>query len=107
MPLEARSLGRTIKRRKEQIVAWHRSHVSNGPSGAINNLVERVKSVAFGFRRFAHQPHPSTALRRPTQLDTPRNHHPTMKPEAPEKSTLTENSRWSRARRLSARSRTA
>jgi transposase len=52
MPLEVRRLGRTIKRWRDQIVAWHRSHVSNGPTEAINNLVKRVKRVAFGMRRF-------------------------------------------------------
>jgi transposase len=54
MPLEVRRLGRTIKRWRDQIVAWHRSHVSNGPTEAINNLVKRVKRVAFGFKKFAH-----------------------------------------------------
>ena len=52
MPLEVRRLGRTIKRWRDQIVAWHRSHVSNGPTEAANNLVKRVKRVAFGMRRF-------------------------------------------------------
>ena len=33
---------------------WHRAHVSNGPTEANNNLIKRVKRVAFGFRRFAH-----------------------------------------------------
>ena len=28
--------------------------MSNGPTEAINNLIKRVKRVAFGFRRFAH-----------------------------------------------------
>ena len=54
MPLEVRRLGRTIKRWRDQIVAWHRSHVSNGPTEAINNLVKRVKRVAFGFKKFEH-----------------------------------------------------
>ena len=54
MPFEVRRLGRTINRWKTQIVAWHRSHVSNGPTEAINNLVKRVKRTAFGFRRFEH-----------------------------------------------------
>ncbi len=54
MPPEVQRLGRTIKRWRHQIVAWHRSHVSNGPTEAINNLVKRVKRVAFGFRRFKH-----------------------------------------------------
>jgi len=52
MPVEVRRLGRTIKRWRDQIVAWHRSYVSNGPTEAVNNLVKRVKRVAFGMRRF-------------------------------------------------------
>jgi transposase len=52
MPLEVRRLGRTIKRWRDQIVAWHHAHVSNGPTEAVNNLVKRVKRVAFGFHRF-------------------------------------------------------
>ena len=54
MPLEVRRLGRTIKRWRSQIVACHRSHVSNGPTEAVNNLVKRVKRVAFGFKLFKH-----------------------------------------------------
>ena len=54
MPLEVRRLGRTIAKWRDQIVAWHRSHVSNGPTEAVNNLVKRVKRVAFGMRNFAH-----------------------------------------------------
>ena len=54
MPFEVRRLGRTIGKWRHQIVAWHRSHVSNGPTEAVNNLVKRVKRVAFGFRRFDH-----------------------------------------------------
>jgi transposase len=54
MPFEVRRLGRTIAKWCSPIVAWHRSYVSNGPTEAVNNLVKRVKRVAFGFRRFAH-----------------------------------------------------
>jgi transposase len=53
-PPEVRQLGRTIVRWRHQIAAWHQAHVSNGPTEALNNLVKRVKRVAFGFRRFAH-----------------------------------------------------
>ena len=52
MPLEVRRLGRTITRWRDQIIAWHRCHVSNAPTEAVNNLVKRVKRVAFGMRRF-------------------------------------------------------
>jgi transposase len=49
---EVRSLGRTLERWGDEIVAWHRTHVSNGPTEAMNNLAKRVKRVAFGFRSF-------------------------------------------------------
>lgn len=51
-PPEVRQLGRTIVRWRDQIAAWHRAHVSNGPTEAANNLIKRVKRVAFGFTRF-------------------------------------------------------
>jgi len=51
-PPEVQSLGRTIIRWKDQIAAWHHAHVSNGPTEAANNLIKRIKRVAFGFRRF-------------------------------------------------------
>jgi len=51
-PPEVRGLGRTLLRWKEQIVAWHRSHVSNGPTESMNNLIKRVKRDAFGFTSF-------------------------------------------------------
>ena len=51
-PIEVRSLGGTLKRWKEPIVAWHRSQVTNGPTEAANNLIKRVKRAAFGMRKF-------------------------------------------------------
>lgn len=51
-PTEVRSLGRTLIRWRDQIAAWHRAHVSNGPTEAVNNLIKRVKRVAFGMTRF-------------------------------------------------------
>ena len=51
-PIEVRSLGRTLKNWRNEIIAWHRSHASNGPTEAVNNLVKRVKRAAFGFRTF-------------------------------------------------------
>ena len=53
-PIEVRSLGRTIVRWRDQIVAWHHARVSNGPTEAINNLIKRIKRIGFGFRNFAH-----------------------------------------------------
>jgi transposase len=51
-PIEVRSLGRTLRRWKHQIAAWHQAHVSNGPTEAANNLIKRVKRAAFGFTSF-------------------------------------------------------
>ena len=51
-PVEVRSLGRTLIRWKGQIAAWHRAHVTNGPTEAANNLIKRIKRIAFGFTRF-------------------------------------------------------
>jgi transposase len=54
MPPEVRRLGRTIAKWADQICAWHRSHVSNGPTEAVNNLAKRIKRVAFGLVNFRH-----------------------------------------------------
>lgn len=51
-PPEVRSLGRTLSRWKDHIVAWHRGQATNGPTEALNNLIKRIKRIAFGFRRF-------------------------------------------------------
>jgi transposase len=51
-PIEVRSLGRTLIRWRDQIAAWHHAHVSNGPTEAANNLIKRIKRIAFGFTRF-------------------------------------------------------
>lgn len=53
-PPEVRQLGRTLLRWKHQIAAWHRGHVSNGPTEAANNLIKRVKRAGFGFTNFAN-----------------------------------------------------
>jgi transposase len=51
-PIEVRSLGKTLRRWKQQIAAWHRAQVTNGPTEAANNLIKRVKRAAFGFTSF-------------------------------------------------------
>ncbi len=33
-PIEVRSLGRTLKRWRDQIIAWHQAHFTNGPTEA-------------------------------------------------------------------------
>ena len=51
-PTEVRSLGRTLRNWRNEIIAWHRAHFSNGPTEAMNNLIKRVKHAAFGFTSF-------------------------------------------------------
>ena len=52
MPIEVQRLGRTIRRWRSQILAWHQCRHTNGPTESMNNLAKRVKRVAFGFRSF-------------------------------------------------------
>lgn len=54
MPPEVRALGRTLRRWRAQVLAWHQARVSNGPTEATNNLIKRIKRIGFGFRRFTH-----------------------------------------------------
>jgi len=55
-PPEVHSLGRTLRRWRQLIAAWHRAHVTNRPAEAVNNLIKRVERVAFGFTRWTHYP---------------------------------------------------
>jgi transposase len=51
-PREVRRLARTLRNWFDAIVAWHQARVSNGPTEGMNNLLKRVKRVAFGFTNF-------------------------------------------------------
>jgi transposase len=51
-PYEVRHLARTLENWFDQIVAWHKAKVSNGPTEGMNSLLKRVKRVAFGFTNF-------------------------------------------------------
>ncbi len=65
-PIEVRSLGGTLKRWKEQIVAWHRSHVTNGPTEAANNL-QRPRQET-GRQRTELRRRPSATAKNATDL---------------------------------------
>lgn len=54
MPPEIKRLGRTITDWFEKIMNYHRDRISNGPTEAMNNLIKRVKRVAYGFRNFTN-----------------------------------------------------
>lgn len=53
-PVEVQALGRTLRTWRDQILAWHKAKVSNGPTEATNNLIKRIKIIGFGFRKFGH-----------------------------------------------------
>ncbi len=52
MSPELRQLGRTLRRWHHEIVAWHQTQISNGPTEATNSLIKLIKRVGFGFRSF-------------------------------------------------------
>ena len=52
MPPDIQKLGRTTCRCFEKIGNFHLARASNGPTEAINNLINRIKWVGFGFRNF-------------------------------------------------------
>jgi transposase len=52
---EVRKLGRTLKRRADDILAYFdRPHTSNGPTEAINGRIENLRGNALGFRNLAN-----------------------------------------------------
>ena len=53
-PPEINKLGRTIARWTPQITNWHISKVTNRPTEALNNLIKRIKRIAFGLPNFAN-----------------------------------------------------
>ena len=54
MPEEVRSLAGTLRRWRDEILAWHTAKVTNGPTESMNNLIKKVKRVGHGFRNFAN-----------------------------------------------------
>jgi transposase len=51
-PFEVQRLAKTLSNWFDPILAWHEARVSNGPTEGMNNLLKRVKRVAFGFTNF-------------------------------------------------------
>ncbi len=45
-------LARTVRRWQPQMLAWHTTALTNGPTEAVNLLVKKVKRVGHGFRNF-------------------------------------------------------
>lgn len=45
-------MARTLKRWRDQILNWHITGASNGPTEALNLLIKKIKRVGHGFRNF-------------------------------------------------------
>ena len=50
--LELARLSKTVRRWEQEILGWHRTGMSNGPTEAMNLLIKKVKRVGHGFRNF-------------------------------------------------------
>ena len=51
---ERAQLGRTLHRRRADILAFFDHHASNGPTEAINGRLEALRRNALGFRNLTH-----------------------------------------------------
>ena len=51
---EVRGMARTLKRWRDQILAWHTTGASNGPTEGLNSIIKKVKRVGAGFRKFTN-----------------------------------------------------
>ncbi|MFN2555890.1 MAG: transposase [Nitriliruptorales bacterium] len=51
---EVTRLARTIRQWRRKVLAYHTTHLSNGPTEAMNLLIKKVKRVGHGFRSFAN-----------------------------------------------------
>ncbi len=51
---EVRGMARTLKRWRSQILAWHTTGATNGPTEGLNSIIKKVKRVGAGFRSFAN-----------------------------------------------------
>ncbi len=49
---ELTRLSRTVRRWQPQVLAWHTTALTNGPTEAVNLLIKKVKRVGRGFRNF-------------------------------------------------------
>ena len=45
-------LGRTLHTWRSEILAWHTTGASNGPTEGQNNLIKAIKRIGYGFRNY-------------------------------------------------------
>ena len=85
MPPEINRLGRTISNWRHQIANWHAARVTNAATEAANNLIKRVKRVAFGFTNFNNYRIRALLYAGKPNWAPPRHPHSPLKSEEPPK----------------------
>ncbi len=70
-PVEVRSMGRTLTKWREAIIAWHRLRISNGPAEAMNLCIKKVKRCGHGLANIPALHTPSTTPHRRHELANP------------------------------------
>jgi len=72
---EIAQLGRTLWRRRTDILAFFDHHASNGPTEAINGHLEALRRNALGFRNLTHYRWRSPQQQLPSRLPGGRDAH--------------------------------
>jgi hypothetical protein len=79
-PPEVRQLGRTMRRWRTQIAAWHEAQVSNGPTENRQRALQTHQADRVRDDQLHPLAHPRPALRRLSRLGQAPHPHPGMTP---------------------------
>jgi Transposase len=79
---EVPGMARTLRRWSNQVLAWHTTGASNGPTEGLNSLIKKMKRIAAGYRELRPLPAPRPPPCRRLQLGATRHLTPLIR-EAP------------------------
>ena len=79
-PPEVRQLGRTMRKWRTQIAAWHQAQVSNGPTENRQRALQKDQADRIRDDQLHPLADPRAALRRPPRLDQTPYRRPGMTP---------------------------
>ncbi len=82
---EVRSLGRTLKSWRKEILAHHDTGASNGPTEGLNLCIKKVKHCGHGFANIPALQAPSTTPHRRSELANPTQTTTHQNPRSPRK----------------------
>ncbi len=80
-----RSLGRTLKSWRKEILAHHDTGASNGPTEGLNLCIKKVKRCGHGFANISARQTPSTTPTRRSELANPTQTTTHQNPRSPRK----------------------